>query len=198
MARRNETPERFLQPNDPARLLRQSQQAATDDAFQQRFFAGQNQQDAYNRQRNASIEAAQREEYSKQRDFERQTEARREANRSGGSYSGYEEGLNVYRPVFKGNIYNPRVEYEAGLNPRVAMMREESRLRDESATRDLKRQLAQADRDRYNQQILEQQRQANERTMQGAQLAAQQRLAQIQQDTAILSGNTGESTWRWF
>ncbi|MBC1314502.1 hypothetical protein GNE88_26190, partial [Trichormus variabilis PNB] len=51
---------------------------------------------------------------------------------------------------------------------------------------------------RYNQQILEQQRQANERTMQGAQLAAQQRLAQIQQDTAILSGNTGESTWRWF
>jgi hypothetical protein len=48
-------------------------------------------------------------------------------------------------------------------------------------------EMAKTDRDRQNQQ-----------TMQAAQLAAQERLARIQQQTTVLSGNPGESSWRWF
>ncbi|MBW4674687.1 MAG: hypothetical protein KME52_11855 [Desmonostoc geniculatum HA4340-LM1] len=196
----NENPERFLQQkNDPSQLMRIVESAANRDASSQQYYAEQNQQASFSRQREMAAASAARDEASKQNDFNRQIEARdKEANRSGGSFSGYEDGLYVYRPQIKGSPYMPRVEYQQTLNPKVAMMREEAELQRRSAQEESGRQMAQADRDRYNQELLNQQRQTSERIQQAAQLAAQERLARISQETSIVAGNPGESGWRWF
>ncbi len=81
--------------------------------------------------------------------------------------------ITISNPVHKPGIVDPEtVRY----NRQLQTMREQNQ-----------QEMARADRDRQSQQ-----------TMQAAQLAAQERLARLQQQTAVLSGNPGESGWRWF
>lgn len=181
---RQENPERFLSPSDPSRFLQIARQAANEDSYRQQYIAQQNQQAAYNRQRNANIESSQREEAFRQNDFNRRMQEKEWDARQAG------------RKISITNTVDNSAQINFARQKQLAQMQNQM-------------DLVRADRDRYNQQILEQQRrdnerrleeqrQVNDRTMQAAQLAAQQRLAQTQQDTALLGGFSGESTWRWF
>ncbi len=81
--------------------------------------------------------------------------------------------ITISNPVHKPGIVDPET---VAYNRQMQMRREQNQ-----------QEMAKADRDRQSQQ-----------TMQAAQLAAQERLARLQQQTAVLTGNPGESTWRWF
>lgn len=167
-----ETPERFLRSrNDPAALLRISQQAAREDASNQEQVTNR-ARDAINAsQRNRSIldSNLRREEDDaafSRRMREKQWDADQAARTRGSSFT-------VVTDNSAQNNFNRQKELMQLQN---------------------QQELVKLDRDRAS----EQQRQSHERLQQSAQLAAQQRLAQMQQDTAILTGHPGESTWRWF
>lgn len=193
----NETPNRFLERDDPSRLLNISRQAANDDAWFQQGVARQNQLEANNIQRNNNIQASQIRQQESQNNFNQQQQMQRSQNNKT-SIGGYSDGIYDYDAEIKGSPYLPRVEYKQRLNPQVGMMREQARLSEEAARRDSGRRMNESQHERYNQSLLDMQRQNAEKTQQAAQLAAQERLAQIQQQTSVLTGNAGQSNWRWF
>jgi hypothetical protein len=198
---RNESPERFLQQkNDPSQLMRIAESAADRDASRQQYYAEQNQQASYSRQRNTAAINANEAESAKQNDFGRRMQEKEWDTKQSS------KTITFSNPVHKPGILDPET---VAYNRQKELMQLQNNQQLVKANRDLyneqnlsqQRQgdyLVKADRDRYNQQLLNQQQQTHERTQQAAQLAAQQRLAQTQQDTAILSGHPGESTWRWF
>ncbi|MBD2438870.1 hypothetical protein [Nostoc sp. FACHB-110] len=188
----SETPERFLQTRyDPSQLLRISQQAARDDSLSQQASVNQNRNSELSRQKELTAFNNSLQEQSKTNDLYRQVSLQKntDGNKSYTTSVSYNEDGVIFTPRQDGVISQQLIpsQKDADFNRQKELMQLQNQ-----------QDLANADRARYNQQLINQQNQAHERTQQAAQLAAQQRLAQMQQDTAILIGNPGESTWRWF
>lgn len=109
---------------------------------------------------------------------------------SGGSLSGYSDGNYDYIPEVYGSPFSPKVRYNKRDNPERVKMQMTAKMQEEAKAKEFHRSFVTADRDRYNQQLINEQQNAQQsnlaRITTGAQTEAARIAAQAQLGAATL------------
>ncbi|MBO3462978.1 hypothetical protein G7B40_001625 [Aetokthonos hydrillicola Thurmond2011] len=110
---------------------------------------------------------------------------------SGGSFSGYSDGIYDYEPRIGGIPEHPIVTYVQHLSPQAGMMRLQYQLGEQTANNQFGRDMAIADNNRYNQSLLSAQQGQQQSSLLAQQNASNQKIAALNAGSNIFGSLFG-------